>query len=195
MPRGRGRVTAAPHTLCLAPARHPTSPVFVKDQSEPVFLREAADQALMMGGSRDFPEVVDYQVFLDKLFTRLNPGRRERYQDEVANLRPLPAQRLDSVRRKRVRVSTGSLVSIGRNLYSVHSRLIGETAEARVHPDTVEIWYGDRKVEVLPRWRGSKHRIDYRHIIDWLVRRPGAFENYRYRTDLFPTSWMADTAA
>ena len=59
------------------------------------------------------------------------------------------------------------------------------------HPDTVEIWYGDRKVEVLPRLRGrSKHRIDYRHIIDWLVRKPGAFENYRYRADLFPTSWF-----
>lgn len=153
--------------------------------------KEAADQALMMRGSRDFPEVVAYQVFLDKLFTRLNAGRRERYLDEVAQLRPLPAQRLDPVRRERVRVSPGSLVSVGRNLYSVHSRLIGETVEARVHPDTVEIWYGDRKVEVLPRLRGrSKHRIDYRHIIDWLVRKPGAFENYRYRTDLFPTSWF-----
>jgi hypothetical protein len=34
----------------------------------------------------------------------------------------------------------------------------------------------------------KKHRINYRHIIDWLVRKPGAFENYRYREDLFPTS-------
>lgn len=24
-------------------------------------------------------------------------------------------------------------------------------------------------------------------MIDWLVRKPGAFENYRYRQDLFPT--------
>ena len=56
--------------------------------------------------------------------------------------------------------------------------------EARVHPDTVEIWYGDRKVEALPRLRGrSKHRVDYRHIIDWLVRKPGAFEKYRYRSE------------
>jgi hypothetical protein len=29
------------------------------------------------------------------------------------------------------------------------------------------------------RGRG-KHRVDYRHIIDWLVRKPGAFENYRF---------------
>jgi len=44
-------------------------------------------------------------------------------------------------------------------------------------------------VEDLPRLRGrGKHRIDYRHIIEWLVRKPGAFENYRYQEDLFPTS-------
>jgi len=41
----------------------------------------------------------------------------------------------------------------------------------------------------MPRRRGRrKHRVDYRHIIDWLVRKPGAFENYRYRDELFPTS-------
>jgi hypothetical protein len=44
-------------------------------------------------------------------------------------------------------------------------------------------------MEVLPRLRGrGKHRIDYRHIIEWLVRKPGAFDNYRYREELFPTS-------
>ncbi len=145
----------------------------------------------MMRGSSDFASLAGYQMFLNQLFTRLNAGRRERYQEEVAQLRPLPERRLDSVRRERVRVSPGSLVSVGRNLYSVHSRLIGEMVEARVHPDTVEIWYGDRKVEELPRLRGrSKHRIDYRHMIDWLVRKPGAFESYRYRSDLFPTSWF-----
>jgi hypothetical protein len=53
----------------------------------------------------------------------------------------------------------------------------------------VEVWYAGRKVEQLCRLRGrGKHRIDYRHIIDWLVRKPGAFENYRYRDELFPTS-------
>jgi hypothetical protein len=152
--------------------------------------KQAAEQALMMRGSRDFATVAAYQVFLNKLFARLNAGRRERYLSEVAQLRPLPEQRLDSIRRERVRVSPGSLVTVHRNIYSVHSRLVGEMVEARVGPDTVEIWYADRKVE-LPRLRGrSKHRVDYRHIIDWLVRKPGAFENYRYRSDLFPSSWF-----
>lgn len=37
----------------------------------------------------------------------------------------------------------------------------------------------------VPRLSGrGGHRINYRHIIDWLVRKPGAFRNYRYREDL-----------
>jgi hypothetical protein len=74
-----------------------------------------------MRGSRDCPTVAAYQVFLTKLFTRLNAGRREKYLDEVAQLRPLPEQRLDSLRRERVRVSPGNLVTVHRNIYSVHS--------------------------------------------------------------------------
>ena len=86
-------------------------------------------------------------------------------------------------------MDSGSLVYVDRNTYSVHSRLIGERLEARIHAERIEIWYAGRKVEDLPRLRGrGKHRVDYRHIIDWLVRKPGAFENYRYRDELFPTS-------
>src|SRR6516164_10760910 len=55
--------------------------------------------------------------------------------------------------------------------------------------DSVEIWYGQKKMEEMPRRRGrQRHRVDYRHVIDWLVRKPGALENYRYREELFPTS-------
>src|ERR1019366_6332925 len=63
------------------------------------------------------------------------------------------------------------------------------TVEARLQMDQVEIWYGQKKVAQMPRLRGRhKHRVDYRHIIDWLVRKPGALEHYRYRDELFPTS-------
>lgn len=153
--------------------------------------KQTVDQALILRGSREFVSMAAYQLFLQKLFKRLNAGRQDRYLEEVSKLQPLPEHRLDTMRRERVRVNPGSLVTVHRNYYSVHSRLIGEMVEARVLPDTVEIWYADSKVEELPRLRGrGKHRVDYRHIIDWLVRKPGAFENYRYRSDLFPTSWF-----
>jgi uncharacterized tellurite resistance protein B-like protein len=154
-------------------------------------LKQAIAQALMIRGSREFGSVAEYEKFLRNLFARLNAGRRLRFAEELAELRALPERKLDTTRHERVRVSPGSLIYVHRNTYSVHSRLIGEMVEARVKPDALEVWYGNRKVEELPRLRGrGKHRIDYRHMIDWLVRKPGAFENYRYREDLFPSSWF-----
>jgi hypothetical protein len=151
--------------------------------------KRALDQALMLRGSRDFGQVEEYQSFLTKLFDQLNSGRKEKLAQEMEVLRPLPGRRFDSARRVRVRVNSGSLIAVERNSYSVNSRLIGELVEARVFPERIEVWYGGQKVEQLPRLRGrTNYRVDYRHIIDWLVRKPGAFANYRYREHLFPSS-------
>ena len=107
----------------------------------------------------------------------------------MERLRPLPERRLDTAKRVRSRVNSGSLIVVERNSYSVNSRLIGEIVEARVFADHLEVWYGGQKMEQLPRLRGrTNYRIDYRHIIDWLVRKPGAFASYRYREHLFPSS-------
>jgi len=152
-------------------------------------LKRAIQQALLLRGSRDFEALADYRLFLRQLVTQLNAGRRERLQVEMPQLRALPDRRLESRKRLPVRVDSGSLITVDRNTYSVNSRFIGEEVEARLGLESVEIWYAGRRVEVLPRLRGrGKHRVDYRHIIDWLVRKPGAFDNYRYRKDLFPTS-------
>jgi hypothetical protein len=152
-------------------------------------LKKAVEQALLLRDSRDFATVAQYETFLRALLAQLNAGRRQRLAEEMQYLRALPDRRLESAKRERVKVDSGSLVYVDRNTYSVHSRLIGEQVEARIQAERIEIWYAGRKVEELPRLRGrGKHRVDYRHIIDWLVRKPGAFENYRYRDELFPTS-------
>lgn len=152
-------------------------------------LKRAVDQTLLLRGSRDFDSVARYKEFLRLLLERLNAGRRDRLKTEMQYLRALPARRLESAKRMEVKVDSGSVVAVDRNVYSVHSRLIGERVEVRLCVETVEVWYAGRKVEEMPRLRGrGKHRIDYRHIIDWLVRKPGAFDNYRYREELFPTS-------
>lgn len=152
-------------------------------------LRRALDQALLLRGSRDFAGVDAYRAFLGKLFEQLNGGRKLRLGEEMECLGSLPERRLESAKRVRVRVNSGSLIAVERNSYSVNSRLIGEIVEARVFSDRLDIWYGGQKVEQLPRLRGrANYRVDYRHIIDWLVRKPGAFASYRHREHLFPSS-------
>lgn len=151
--------------------------------------KRALDQALLLRGSRDFGTQEEYRDFLGKLFEQLNSGRKQKLAEELDVLRPLPDRRYEGAKRVRVRVNTGSLIAVERNNYSVHSRLIGEIVEARAYSGHVEVWYGGQKLEQMPRLPGRSHyRVDYRHIIDWLVRKPGAFANYRYREQLFPTS-------
>jgi hypothetical protein len=158
------------------------------EQSHHRFKR-AVEQALLLRGSRDFQSLAEYAQFLKDLFAQRNAGRRAHLAEEIAVMRELPARRMESAKRERVKVDSGSLIHVERNSYSVNNRLIGAQVEARLYLDHVEVWYGQKQVEDLPRLRGrGKHRIDYRHIIEWLVRKPGAFENYRYQEDLFPTS-------
>jgi hypothetical protein len=58
----------------------------------------------------------------------------------------------------------------------------------KLYAEHFEVYYAQKKIDRIPRLRGEgQHNIQYRHIIDSLVRKPGAFENYRYKEDLFPT--------
>jgi hypothetical protein len=118
-----------------------------------------------------------------------NAGRQERFVEEQKVLGRLPERRLENSTRVDLRVGPSSTIRLRHNTYSVDSRLIGETVEARLFSERVEVWYAQKKVDEFPRLRGENgHRINYRHVIEWLVRKPGAFENYRYREDMFPSS-------
>jgi hypothetical protein len=77
--------------------------------------------------------------------------------------------------RREARVSQGSTIRINFNTYSVPSQLIGELGDVHIKVECLEVWHGSVLVERLPRLRGrNKHDINYRHVIDWLVRKPGA---------------------
>jgi len=152
-------------------------------------LKRAVEQAVLLRGSREFANRGEYERFLKELFVQLNAGRKARLAEEQAVLRPLPSRRLEACTMlPGLRVSGGSTISVKNNVYSVDSRLVGERVTVRLYADRLDLWYGQGQLESIPRLRGEgKHRIQYRHIIDWLLRKPGAFENYRYREDLFPS--------
>ncbi len=151
--------------------------------------KSALDQALMLRGSREFATRGEYETFLEKLFSQLNGNRQERFKEEVTLLRALPDKRLSACEKLILRVGPSSTIRVRHNVYSVHSRLIREKVTVRLYAERLEIWQGQSHIDTLPRLVGSGgHKIQYRHIIDWLVRKPGALENYRYRSDLFPTS-------
>ena len=152
-------------------------------------LKSALDQALRLRGSRDFATTAAYLEFVGNVVERdLHAGRGAKLSEEREHLRPLPNTRLPEYTRFSVEVRRWSTMQVSNRTYSVPSRLIGHTVEVRMYPDVLEVRYAGKTIEYMPRLRGENaHRIDYRHVIWSLVRKPGAFASYRYREDLFPS--------
>jgi hypothetical protein len=151
-------------------------------------LKSAIEQALIVRGSRDFVNVDAYMAFVQVLVSRLNESSSARLADEIPRLKALPASRLPGYSKYDSVVRKWSTIHFSRRTYSVPSRLIGCEVEVRQHPDVVEVYYRNKLAASMPRLRGDKHhRIDYRHVIWSLVKKPGAFARYRYREELFPT--------
>jgi len=101
--------------------------------------KEAVEQALLLRGSRDFTNQQAYAAFLDEVRRQRNLGRKARFVEELAVLRPLPPRRLETYQRLEVTVSRGSLIRVQNNVYSVSSRLIGERVEVRLYAEHLEV--------------------------------------------------------
>lgn len=151
--------------------------------------KKMVKQALIVRGSRDFASIDDYEKFVQQTLAHAHNRHVEpKFAEERALLKSLPCRKLPSYTTSTPRVRKWSTITVRGRIYSVPSRLIGCEIEARLYPNIVEIRYRNTQVDVFPRVRGEgNHRIDYRHIVASLVRKPGAFANYRFREELFPT--------
>jgi hypothetical protein len=151
-------------------------------------LKRAIEQYLLLRGSRDFESIEAYEAFLFDVMDRRNHSRQERLAEEIAAMKPLAATPLATNSQVRVRVTKGSLIRVQKNVYSVPTSLIGRRVTVRIHEWHLDVYYQTHLVATLPRLVGQKqHHVNYRHVIDSLIRKPGGFRDYRYRDDLFPS--------
>jgi hypothetical protein len=128
-----------------------------------------------------------YLEFLRQVVRKRNACRQSKFSEELSVMRKLPPRRLDAFRIQFVTVTKWSTIRISGNVYTVPSRLIGERLEVQIHAEQIELLYKGRIVERLARLRGNhRQRIDYRHISESLLKKPGAFARYLYREALFP---------
>ena len=69
------------------------------------------------------------------------------------------------------------------------ARLIGQPVRVEVYEGELKIFHSRELLLSLPRAAGDRGAvIDYRHIIEHLLRKPGAFAHYVHREELFPDS-------
>lgn len=152
-------------------------------------VKSAVAQALVLRDSKDFESVPAYEVFVREVIDRsLNRPAEARIAAEKATLKPLPASRVPSYTSHHCTVRRWSTARVGGRLYSVPSRLIGHEVEVRQYANIIEVFYRGQLALTMPRLRGNHEvRIDYRHVIWSLAKKPGAFARYKFREELFPT--------
>jgi len=170
-----------------------TTEVAAKEQNGDVeaangVVKRALNQALLVRGSRDFESRGVWQLFIDEVMRKANRSKGRRVADDMAAMRELNVAKLPEFVEVDFCVSEWSTVRVKSCAYSVPSRLIGEWVKVRIFEDRIVVRYADRDELDCERLRGRNlKRIDYRHIIWSLVRKPGGFARYVYREEMFPS--------
>jgi len=119
--------------------------------------KHALDQRLLLRGGRDFKTLEAYETYLTEMVRERNRLRKERLTEELPHLTPSPAK------------SWSEPVQLTLEYF-----------------DTVEIFYGRHSILSVPKIPVGGKCINYRHLIFYLLRKPGAFRNYQFRDELFP---------
>lgn len=150
-------------------------------------VKRRLEQRLLLRGSREFESVQAWQDFVDDVMSKANGSKHRRVEQELALMRELDVAKLAEYTEELVFVSEQSTIRVKSCLYSVPSRLIRHQVKVRIYHDRIVVSYAGAEQFACERVRRGKKRIDYRHVIWSLVRKPGAFARYVYRDEMFPT--------
>ena len=151
-------------------------------------IKRRLEQALLLRGSRDFESVAAWQEFVDDVSRKANKNRGRRVGEEIAAMRELAVTKLPEYVVEDAVVSDWSTIRIKQCAYSVPSRLIESWVRVWIFEDKIEVYFADELQLGCERLRGrGLRRIDYRHVIKSLVRKPGGFARYVYREEMFPS--------
>jgi len=155
------------------------------------------EQQLLQRGSREFETEGEYRQLVAQVSTTLN-NREEvkgRLEIEQLHLQPLPIERFADYEPMVVRVRSTSTIEVRQVTYSVPSRLIGQQLTVHLRHDRLDLFLRSHAIETLPRLHGQKgqkalRRIDFRHVIESLRRKPRALLRAQLLDDLLPgESW------
>lgn len=153
-------------------------------------LKRKIDQQLILRGSRDFALLSDYESLVNGIVSKINRQNKTRFEEEKAALQLLPSRRTNDFSEQHVKVTSSSTINVKRVTYTVPSRLIGVALLVHIYDDRLVLFYGHEQTLTLPRiyaQRTSRNRrVDYRHVIHSLAKKPNAFRYSLIRDDLIP---------
>jgi len=157
-------------------------------------LKRRIEQALALRGSSDFESVAVYQQWLeDAVIAKVNRRATALIEAERPHLQALPLRRTRDYSELVVRVTTSSTITVRCVTYTVPSRLIGERVRVHLYDDRVQAFVGGTLAVEMPRTyplpgKRRARQVDYRHVIESLVKKPRAFRASIFREELLPSA-------
>ncbi len=156
-------------------------------------LKRRIKQAFLLRGSYDFDSVNAYQCWIEQVTHQHNRRNAKAVEIEKLALQPLPSYKTADYTVLPVKVSSTSTIQVRTSLYTVPSRLVGANLQVNLYHDRLCCYLSGTLVAKLHRvyGQGKKRRasnIDYRHVIDSLVKKPMAFFNSQIRDELLPNA-------
>jgi hypothetical protein len=152
------------------------------------------EQQLIQRGSRDFATEPDDRQLVALVSASLN--NRAEVEGKLAierlHLQPLPVEPFADYEPVVVRVRSTSTIEVRSVTYSVPSRLIGHQLTVHLRHDRLDLFLRSQFVETLPRLHrqagqiGPLRRIDFRHVIESLRRKPRALLRAQLQADILP---------
>ena len=153
-------------------------------------IKQQLKQALLLRGSHDFTNREAYEAFVQMVVARRNRRVSTAFTAEQQHLQPLPVYDSSTYTEHPLRVSRTSTIVLKRVTYTVPSRLIGSRLTVRLLDARLELWCAGVQTLTLPRIhaKGQQRRrsVNYRHVIESLVKKPRAFRHSQWRDDLLP---------
>jgi len=153
-------------------------------------IKAQLEQALRIRGSYDFNCRDDYEDFIRQLVARRNKRINTAFIKEQRQLQPLPPAGSVNYSTEYVRVSRTSTISIKRVTYTVPSRLVDSRLRVQVYDDRLALYLGHELTYTLERvyttGTARKRSVNYKHVIDALVKKPQAFRCSQWRDELLP---------
>jgi len=150
--------------------------------------KDYVDQRLRIRGSREFESREQWLKFLRECIDEKNRARESNFLVEQATLADLPTKLFPIYTEHECTVASNSIITVKQNRYSIPSCFIGSRIQVRIYADEVQVWHASKLQFTMPRLIGKDQAyIDFRHVIDSLVRKPNAFANYRFHEHMFPS--------
>jgi hypothetical protein len=153
-------------------------------------LKHKIEQQLLLRHSRDFATLAEYAAFVGLIVSKINRQCKTRFDEERPHLKPLPSRRTHDFSELYVKVTSSSTINVKRVIYTVPSRLIGSVLLVHIYDDRLALFLGHEPTLTLSRLRSQgnarSRKVDYRHIIHSLAKKPNAFKCSQLRDDIIP---------